>query len=272
MKGTTLWGMNRNVDYDQLPQRLIVQSPFKQQPILSYGLIPYSRATGRWLIVQRRHSPALMLLLRGSYRVAQVPLFISYLPRSELVKVNQVQGNWGRFQALYTDTIGTIDEQDMNYGYLRWCECIKGPYPLPEGRPEPEWLWPKGVQNSTKEEPLDCAYREFREETGVSEVGSIKQPACNEVVKGLTGRVYKTYCWLYVMDDEAPLSEPVGDCEVGARRWVNESEAKLLLSHTRWRMLKQAKKLLQRSAGEKTCFKSFYLSPLDLCEMGSLRS
>jgi 8-oxo-dGTP pyrophosphatase MutT (NUDIX family) len=155
--------------YGELPNRLILKSPFCDKPLISYGVIPYCQATRRWLLVKRRHSPEEIIMMRGSYRNAEIPRLLEGKSKTELAKDRATLADPSQFMSRFHATIGT-NLRDLNYALNRFVEAkaiIADCLETISGQVDTEWLFPKGRILAATEAPHTCALREFHEESGI---------------------------------------------------------------------------------------------------------
>ncbi len=257
--------------YIDLPNRLIISSPFCDRPLISYGIIAYCSSTRRWLLVNRRHSPEEIFMMRGSYRNCEIPRLLNGKSRDELSRDEKSIGNEAYFRDRFISTIGT-SEKDCQYAWERFNEAqplISRYLREISGKPTTGWLFPKGRMFSPYETPYKCALREFQEETGISilEYSSRESGKSNLWKKGVhlvsprplvesfrasNGRIYETRCWIYVFEKEIeppPISDLNLPGEIGDRRWVSEEEAFHLLSPTKFSLLQTAQRLIYDKMG-----------------------
>jgi ADP-ribose pyrophosphatase YjhB (NUDIX family) len=91
---------------------------------------------------------------------------------------------------------------------------------------DPEWGFPKGRRNGL-ESNLDCAIREFKEETNIEiNKNSISQIIpFSEVFKGSNNNTYKTIYYLGINDKMNDLEIDVNNNEVSKIEWLNYNDA-----------------------------------------------
>lgn len=91
---------------------------------------------------------------------------------------------------------------------------------------DPEWGFPKGRRNGF-ESNLDCAMREFKEETDIDiEKTNITQIIpFSEVFKGSNNNTYKTIYYLGIFDNNDKLTVDINNNEVSKIDWFNYEEA-----------------------------------------------
>ena len=192
-----------------------------------------------------------MHVIKGDYRDVDLPCMlkaISDYERDELVRVQDKDS----FERLYNRIYRQRNIQDIDYAWYRLnrANIIAEIQKYVLLTDYPEWLWPKGkpeprtrlsIQGrgqgpGSEERPLDCALREFREETLVvlpkkfilSEIPVVESVTRNE------GRVYETKHWVIFLD-ELPVIRENKDpmSEIAEVRWVTTEEARNLLSDSK---------------------------------------
>jgi len=235
--------------YLALPDRCLIETPFSRRPYLSYGIVAYSMATQRWLLVRRHSSAAFMTILRGSYRKSQLSNLIPMCAESELSIIQQLLNHDVSFETVYDQIFGNFD--GIEYAKLRWIELsvIASEYTWTSSHSEPEWLWPKG-RLLTAESPLQGACREFTEETGIPINLSIQTllPSgyLSETFDGFSGKRYETRCWVVLFASEITpcLQSEEFSREIGGCEWVSTEEALRRLSSGRQEVLNRASELI----------------------------
>jgi 8-oxo-dGTP pyrophosphatase MutT (NUDIX family) len=93
---------------------------------------------------------------------------------------------------------------------------------------EPEWGFPKGRRNF-KERDLECAIREFEEETGYDKKNLIlikNMNPCEEIFTGSNLKSYKHRYFLACMNYEDTLvDDNFQKSEIGSMKWFTYEEA-----------------------------------------------
>lgn len=162
-------------------------------PIMSFGLICYRMTSDKkveYLMIQRKDSLSFMEFVRGKYTLNDVDYIkslLSFMTHSErkMLENNTFQELWNivwyqphapRHSQEYTES--KIKFESLKHGYLSSSSVPqntkqKGALILLKNLiqqtttnfTEPEWGFPKG-RRKLKEEDVDCAVREFCEESG----------------------------------------------------------------------------------------------------------
>jgi 8-oxo-dGTP pyrophosphatase MutT (NUDIX family) len=122
----------------------------------------------------------------------------------------------------------------------------------------PPWGFPKGKKNH-KEYPLDCAFREFREETGMdidkTTVRILNKRPIVDIYMGSNKRLYGTMYYVAYIDHILPIKkvETQGEIrtemisnETGDLRWVTLENAAILLGK-RGPILRCVTKILEKA-------------------------
>ncbi len=250
----------------KLPKRLVVSNPFFYKSLESYGFIAYCLDTQKWLCVKRFRSAGYILTMRGSYREAEISILLkdfSVTERNTLLHILEsekcdefpnyyikdfVHNSDKSIPKTILDTINYSRERLIRYREV-FLDILNKTKPLSDT----EWMWPKGRLNGTTEKPLDCAIREFYEETGIRITDRkyennfiINSTSILEKYQGLTGRFYATQCWLLIFRSEIAPPKITKPGEIGDCKWMTEEEAKNKLSESKYFMLLKAKMLASR--------------------------
>jgi len=153
------------------------------KPIMSFGIICYRQNEDNveYLMIQRRDSLSFMEFIRGKYELMN----ITYIKRlmsnmtiyeRELLLIDSFDELWNKvwYQPIPRQTQEYLDAKDrytrLKQGYHINKNFVNMYHILREINTtytEPEWGFPKG-RRRLKEKDVDCAVREFCEETGVT--------------------------------------------------------------------------------------------------------
>lgn len=220
-----------------MPPRIVTQTPFEINKIISFSLIVYAQSTKKCVILQRKHSVEFLLILSGHYRPSMLVFYLPYITNDELSILHQLTGDYNDFYYIFVNVIG-LDKQDVDYALIRFIESknIIHHYQN-DNHVNLQWTWPKGRLNiEDKENGLSCAYREFYEETEILLPAPLyvsDQPILVETIKTLSCKIIETYCWLYMIKDEIPFPPLINHKEVNDRQWIdlNDGLAKLNQTH-----------------------------------------
>ncbi len=250
----------------KFPKRLVVSNPFFYKSLESYGFIAYCQDTQKWLCVKRFRSAGYILSMRGSYREAEISILLkdfSVTEQNILLHILESE-KCDEFPYYYIkDFVHNSDKcipktilDTINYSrerLIRYRETFLDLLRKTKPLPDTEWMWPKGRLNGTMEKPLDCAIREFYEETGIRITDRkyennfiINSTPILEKYQGLTGRFYATQCWLLIFRSEIAPPKITKPGEIGDCKWMTEEEAKNKLSESKYFMLLKAKMLSSR--------------------------
>lgn len=273
--------------YSDLPHHRILRSPFSEKSIYSFGVIAYCLETKKWLLVRRQYSPSYIVLIRGSYRMSDLKIILPMLSVREIEKVQDLISNPDKFDSVFKETISN-DLSEFQYAKLRFIELksyISVLLLSISGVTDTEWLWPKGRLNfsgnlgkskieekekeekeekieekeekrerdkNIREKPLQCAAREFKEETGIELTNQklVSHKPLIETFRGFNGKLYETKCWIYLFDDEIQppkLSSEDSPREIGECKWMTEEEAEKVLNDVKFKLLKVAQRIISYS-------------------------
>nr|QBK86566.1 MAG: NUDIX hydrolase [Marseillevirus LCMAC102] len=232
------------------------------QPITSYGLLlfSYENETPVFLLYQRRDTFEYMDFLRGIWNSeSQFPVLFSLMSYEERKRIREYT-----FQELWDDL--WVDKHGHIYqdGYpkaKKKYDSIRDRIPflldtISSYICEPPWGFPKGKKNGYYEIPINCALREFNEETKLStdSIIIIKPDPFIEQFKGSNGKTYATHYFLAEMPK--PLKSqscPTPRCirkqtiseEASKVEWFKVDEACSHLNERRQSILRSALEMIQ---------------------------
>ena len=198
----------------------------------------------RFLIVQRRHSIGFMDFLRGRYKidnVDQINSLFQHMNKNEieLIKTKSFDELWCEMWNNDQHRINNL-KKDFNMAKTQFEKLKNGDgidldldffvnniNPLYKFN---EWGFPKG-RKDRNETPIDCALREFKEETGM-DVSKIKlinniQPIEENLI-GTNGIPYRhIYYVAEIYDNDIP--NITNNNEIGCIGYFNYNEAQQLI-------------------------------------------
>jgi ADP-ribose pyrophosphatase YjhB (NUDIX family) len=209
--------------------RLILDTPFSTRSTISYGLIVFAKNTGRWAIIQRKHSVEFLLFIRGIYRLTYLPILLSCVTVDEASIIEQCLKNGPDFfKDIYLHKLG-LSSDGLSYALIRMAEShhiVLNMLPkLDLLNNDLRWTWPKGRLHisSNRETPFECAKREFAEEVEILLPPPlfISDTYVSENIKTITGRNIESRYWIYIIPTEIPMFPPESHPEVANRSWVD---------------------------------------------------
>lgn len=214
----------------------------KTVPITSYGVIAYRfREEPEFLTYQRRDTFGYMDFLKGRWKSENdLPRLFSTMSCDEQNRLLK----YG-FDELWNDLWVNHDSRSYNSNARskEKYESIQHLIPtLVDGNPGidgPPWGFPKGRKNSN-EKPIECAKREFEEETNMR-LGAITNinPLCEEY-NGTDGKAYRSY--YYITCEDIPIPDLIHTPQCMIRKYTASDEAWRI----KWVTLDEAKSLLSR--------------------------
>lgn len=241
----------------------------KKQPVLSCGIICFyddgvterREDTVKVLLVRRKDSMSYVEFIRGKYKPSD-PLYIRSLVRGmtadEHKKILTMT-----FYELWTDmwVTKTIQSHRQEYdkSHRRFKECVADVRDyirtLRDTNVDPEWTFPKGRPQGG-ERDIDCATREFEEETGIdkSRLRIYPDMKLKEVYTGTNGIVYETHFYIATVDEASPCINPENRHqieEVSDVAWISPSEIR-----TKMRSTYLSKEVVLREAIEQFLMKT----------------
>jgi 8-oxo-dGTP pyrophosphatase MutT (NUDIX family) len=149
--------------------------------------------------------------------------------------------------------------QEYDKSYRRFKECIEDVREyirtLTHTNTDPEWTFPKGRPHCG-ESDIDCAKREFEEETGIraSKLRMITSTPLVEVYTGTNGIIYETHLYIATVDVKKLYINPRNRSqieEVSAVAWISPMEIR-----ERMRSTYLSKEIVLREAIEQFLMKS----------------
>lgn len=209
--------------------RLILDTPFSTRSTISYGLIVFAKDTGRWAIIQRKHSVEFLLFMRGIYRLTYLPILLSCVTANEASMIEEcLKGGPEFFKDVYLNKLG-LSPDGLSYALIRMAESLhivmKMLPKLDLLNNDLSWTWPKGRLHisSNRETPFDCAKREFAEEVEITLPPPlfISDTYVSENIRTITGRNIESRYWIYIIPEEIPMASPESHPEVADRLWVD---------------------------------------------------
>ena len=238
-----------DIDYDDIKSRseiftnkhkhrLIINTPFIERSIISYGLIVYAKQTQTWAVIQRKHSVEFLLYIRGSYKISQLPLLLSKITPEEKDMVLNCLSDINYCKNIFLNVV-KMSKNDWEYASLRLTEtshiALLIIMACDVSKNELAWNWPKGrIHISSKREtPMACARREFNEEVEVvlTQPLYISDKYISEILRTSSGRVIEARYWIYIIENEIAMPELHEHPEVSARRWVTTDECYNLINN-----------------------------------------
>ena len=233
-----------------LTNRLIISTPFFTKSTISYGLIVYSKNSKKWVLIQRKHSVEFLLFIKGLYRISYLPILINCITLNELQIINNCINDEAYFKNLYIDIL-QLDITSFDYALIRIKEnrqiLTKILSSIKINDNILSWNWPKGrlyfkqpstelnIQDTSSnvETPLECAKREFLEEVEITLPPPlyITDNYISNIIRTINGRNIESRYWIYIINDEIPISPPNDNPEVISRDWFDTDTTQKLLNN-----------------------------------------
>lgn len=212
------------------------------EPITSLGILAFKRVKGviRWLLIRRRVSIGYIELMRGKYRIRDVPGIQALVDQTTLEERETLlrQSFESQWTALWSGVPSRryqveYDDAKTKMALLMRRGLLRAAIDASTTRwTEPEWGFPKG-RRSSRETELDCALRETLEETGVKKeclTVAAEIAPLEERYRGSNGFSYRHRFWIA----RAPSDLNVGvdetnqlQCrEISAVEWCSMEDAR----------------------------------------------
>ena len=212
-------------------------------PIISYGIILF-RSSSRgleYLMIRRKNSFGYIDFIRGKYSPYNIHFLQNIINEMSVVEKDMILST--SFENLWKQMWGTIQntqfKNEENASYKKM-ELLKNGVTINDNTitlkeivensstnwTETEWEFPKGRRNG-KEKDIDCAMREFEEETGIpqSKIKIIENILpFEEIFIGSNHKSYKHKYFLAYMDENEELLENFQISEVSKLEWKTIDE------------------------------------------------
>jgi len=232
--------------YAKLPDRIIMYNPHRLKHIVSYGAIVIHEASNSIMIVQRKYSPDFISFIKGWYRKSILSNLFTEMTDQEIKWVKQIMERPEKFTAFYNNI---SPDGDSSYASTRfednqeriWYLCNNT-----RGKHESEWLFPKGKMEHGDTSNIECARREFKEETGMTFIPD--NPVSDSPImyyrKSVTGFIYETKLWVFSVEFQEKIVSPFSNFEVIQRKWVSRKDLPLYLDQNKMSIVDEAFRLL----------------------------
>jgi len=187
------------------------------------------------LLICRRNSVGYIELIRGRYDLNDTD-YIEYLFKQMTDKeIKLIKDNKSNFEYIWCDLWNeTLETTKFKKEYViakeRFDELCSSNFLDQEFKNEynqPEWGFPKGRRDNS-EKNLQCALREFNEETSLSKDDILvlnKLFPFNETFTGTDGVIYKHVYFIALKDKITEIDKSKLSYEIGDIRWVKFNDA-----------------------------------------------
>jgi len=173
-------------------------------PIMSYGIICYKIEDNKikYIMIQRKDSLSFMEFIRGKYNINETEYIIKLINCMTYTEKNMIYTKsfdelwiyaWCHNQTTVFKHTKEYIESKQKFDYLTSNNIINNSYYSTSNIVEQEWGFPKG-RKKIKEYDIDCAIREFGEETGLkkNDIDIIKDiKPFEEIFFGTNNILYK---------------------------------------------------------------------------------
>ena len=217
-------------------------SKYRNSPVTSYGIIAYTIKDGipYYLLYQRRDSFEYMDFMRGTWTCeSRLPALFASMTREERTRIRNYT-----FDELWDDLWVTHNSSiyyDGKEKARRKYDTIKTQIPKLIDTThsyinEPPWGFPKGKKARMNESELECARREFEEETRISK-DKLNIRRHRPYIENFFGSNSVCYCTHYyvaeMMDKITPTRMDTPEC-------IRESTVSEEASNVEWFTFREA--------------------------------
>ena len=205
----------------------------------------------RFLLVRRKHSLGFVEFIRGKYEFDNFEYLLNILNIMSKDEIKLIQNNtfdvlWNNLWSINSSTKNHKTEYNNSFNkfnklkkgvYIKFNQKLRFKIKLDDilsnsksKWSEPEWGFPKGRRN-LKENDLNCAIREFNEETNYmkDDYDLININPSYERFIGTNGVRYQHIYYLaQIKTDKEPYIDTNNQeqvCEIGDMKWVSYKEA-----------------------------------------------
>ena len=189
----------------------------------------------KFLMVMRKYSFNYVVLLRGKYKLSnteEIKRLLSLMTKIEHQKILNLDFDklWNE---LWQDTSNSkiyIKEYNKSKKYFKILKDNNFYDGLITKYEEPEWEFPKGQKNND-ETKIDCAIREFEEETNILKTNITVLDRINDIKEEYIGTDNKTYLHTYYLSsiknnkEDLNLEGIYQQKEIGDIKWLSLNEA-----------------------------------------------
>lgn len=248
--------------YTDLPMIKMEETPFEMKGTNSYGMICYAKDSGKWLMVQRRHSIGLICLIKSFYKCVDIPEHVREMTEVERDGILRSLSSYEEFYNLVNETLvrgasgGSAKKE--SYTSAAWTRLVENKDIIlrslekyKDVKSELAWDWPKGQQErlaSGLEDPKNTAMRELIEETGIGVIKdayTISEEFMTQSFITNMGYRYTSYFWVCILPNTIPLPEVAPkNKEVNNCSWLTTKEVEEKLSGMSLKIFSHAKRIV----------------------------
>lgn len=224
----------------------------------TYGIMVYAIDTAKWLMIQRRHSIGLLILLKGRFVISHIPSIVSTLTQNEMDMLHLMLKSKDDYIKIFKKVYVDVNNKnvDCTWDLLDSArELIYKSLHKYRGKNNSlEWLWAKGHPKTlligdrlVEEDAEETAVRELIEESGIS-ITSQPHIISTDYVEyerlGIMGEIYMTRCLVCAIFREIDLP-PVtaNEIEVNDRRWMSTGEVESILCDIELKAFRQSQSI-----------------------------
>lgn len=199
--------VKQNIKY-RFPKKNTINKAPRSNICTSYGIILVSKNDDNelvYLTCQRRHTIEYTIFILGAYHCSQLWIIFSLMTRHEKKMVLEHKDDfkflWDNFFIDHSSKNFMEDYLDAKYKFNMISPYIsKFIYLADRSRGpifSPEWVFPKG-RRQVDESGIDCALREFKEETRIDS-NNIKLFNVPPIADTYLGSNNQKYCTIYYL-------------------------------------------------------------------------
>jgi len=190
----------------------------------------------KFLLIQRKHSFSYVEFIRGKYDENNINEVLNLLNLMDKYEIDKILNNdlnylwidlWNK-TSKYKTYQKEFETSIEKFNILKKNHNLKELINFNKLYDTPEWGFPKGRRDKN-EKNLDCAIREFEEETGIDQTKYIILNRLNtieELVSGTHQSIYKLIYYLALVyeETELTLNNEHQKYEIGDMKWLSFEE------------------------------------------------
>jgi ADP-ribose pyrophosphatase YjhB (NUDIX family) len=219
-----------------LVNKLVDLEEFNFTNLKNLSKFDYYKNKIKFLLIQRKHSFSYVEFIRGKYdesNLEEISNLLNLMSKEEIQKLLMFDFNY-LWNDLWNKTSKhkhyqkEFEISQDKFNKLRENYNLSDLINFKELYETPEWGFPKGRRDKN-EKNLDCAIREFEEETSIDESKYIILNRLNTIEESVTGTYKSIYKLVYYLalaynDIQLTLDNEHQKCEIGDMKWLTFEE------------------------------------------------
>jgi len=219
-----------------LVNKLVDLEEFNFTNLKNLSKFDYYKNKIKFLLIQRKHSFSYVEFIRGKYdenNLEEISNLLNLMSQEEIEKIlsydlNFLWTNLWNKTSKYKHYQKEFELSQEKFNKLKKNYKLSDLINFKELYDTPEWGFPKGRRDKN-EKNIDCAIREFEEETSINENKYIILNRLNTIEESVVGTYKTVYKLVYYLalaynDIELTLDNEYQKCEIGDMKWLTFEE------------------------------------------------